>query len=194
VPHQKLHLPAVWHLVPIGSFLQVNQAINLRLVSDLVTSALARGLSTFCDLYAGSGNFTLPLLASGLVGHAVEVDPDAGRAAALAAKGQNLPSARFAIGDAGSLAESSASSGQSFDLVVVDPPRAGIRQALPSMAAITRKHFVYCSCNLDTLARDLGHLCRARFELESITLYDMFPGTSHVECVVWLRAPERAAR
>ncbi len=194
VPCQRLLLPSASQLVPIGSFLQINQAINALLVSDLLADVKQRELSTFCDLYAGSGNFTLPLLARGLRGHAVELDPEAGRATQLAARTQDLPHEGFSVSDAGSFAELAASSGKSFDLVIVDPPRAGIRQGIASMAAIAKKQLVYCSCNLDTLARDLGHLCRAQFELESITLYDMFPNTSHVESVVWLRAPIRTTR
>lgn len=190
-PSQRLALPSVWHFVPIGSFLQVNQAINALLVADLVSGAKQRGAANFCDLYAGSGNFTLPLLASGLEGHAVEQDPDAGRAAIRAVEAQKLLGCKFETGDASAFAASAVSSGKSFDLTIVDPPRAGIRENLASMAAMARRHFVYCSCNLVTLARDVAGLQGAGFEIESMKLYDMFPGTTHVECLVWLRAPSR---
>jgi 23S rRNA (uracil1939-C5)-methyltransferase len=191
IPSQRLALPTVWHFVPIGSFLQVNQAINDLLVADLVSGAKQRGAASFCDLYAGSGNFTLPLLASGLDGVAVELDPESRRAAFHAIGAQNLPRGGFETGDAGAFAARAASAKQSFDLAIVDPPRAGIRENLASMATLARKHFVYCSCNLDTLARDIAELHRAGFEVESMTLYDMFPGTAHVECLVWLRTPAR---
>jgi 23S rRNA (uracil1939-C5)-methyltransferase len=194
VPCQRFQLPLAWQYVPIGSFLQVNQAINWKLVDDLVSGAKQRGLATFRDLYAGSGNFTLPLLGAGLIGQSVELDPQAARAARLAAETQNLPHDGFAIGDARVLAAQAMSRGQSFDLIIIDPPRAGVREGLLSMAAIARSHLVYCSCNLDTLARDLGLLLRAGFEVETVTLYDMFAHTEHVESLVWLRAPRHARR
>ena len=192
-PRQRLWLPTVWQWVPIGSFLQVNQAINSMLVGDLVAGAKQRGLSSFCDLYAGSGNFSLPLLANGLHGHAVELDLEAGRAASAAANAQDLTHAEFEHGDAGAFAVLALSPKRSFDLVIVDPPRAGIRNNLASMASLARSHFVYCSCNPDTLARDLAVLCLSNFEIQTIHLYDMFANTAHVECVVWLRALNRAS-
>jgi 23S rRNA (uracil1939-C5)-methyltransferase len=194
VPYQRFQLPLAWQYVPIGSFLQVNQAINWKLVDDLVSGTKQRGLSTFCDLYAGSGNFTLPLLAAGLIGTSVEIDAEAGRAARLAAETQNLPHHGFATGDARIVAAQASSLNQSFDLVIIDPPRAGVREELRSMAAITRSHLVYCSCNLGTLARDLALLQRAGFEIESATLYDMFARTEHVESLIWLRSPRHASR
>lgn len=194
VPQQRLALPGAWQFVPIGGFLQVNQAINHLLVSDLVLGARQRSLRTFCDLYAGAGNFTLPLLAAGLTGLSVELDRAAGSAMIQAAAAQQLQSLEVSIGDAGASAARVLSSGQVFDLVIVDPPRAGVRKELQAMAAITRSHLAYCSCNVESLARDLGALRAAHLELESITLYDMFQHTEHVETMVWLRAPRKVSR
>jgi 23S rRNA (uracil1939-C5)-methyltransferase len=191
IPCQRFALPDAWHYVPISSFVQVNETINLALVQDLVIRARQLDLRTFCDLYAGSGNFSLPLVAAGLSGDSVELDSRAVDAARRAAEVQAFSGLDFAIGDAGAFAEQALVRRRSFDLVVVDPPRAGIRQHLPSIAALCDRYLVYCSCNPGSLARDLARLVSSGFELESVALYDMFEHTHHVETMVWLRAPRR---
>lgn len=189
IPCQTLPLPGSWQWVPISSFLQVNQTINALLVQDLVDAARRHGHATFCDLYSGSGNFMLPLLARGLSGLGVELDASAAKAAQRAAEAQNFEGVVMQLGEAGATIESMAVSRQSFDLVIIDPPRTGISRGLSALPSIVRKHLAYCSCNTTSLARDLGALARLGFVVETITLYDMFKYTDHVECLVWLRAP-----
>jgi 23S rRNA (uracil1939-C5)-methyltransferase len=193
-PAQRLALPSVWQYVPIGSFLQVNQAVNATLVKDLVASAKRRGLSSFCDLYAGSGNFTLPLLAAGLAGRSVEIDRFAIEAARRAAAAQALPSDGFEVGDAGAFSARAVASRRSYELVIVDPPRAGLRHHAASVGDIAQTNLVYCSCSPESLARDLGVLTATRFAIESVTAYDMFEHTNHLETVVWLRSRNRSPR
>jgi 23S rRNA (uracil1939-C5)-methyltransferase len=78
------------------------------------------------------------------------------------------------------------------DVVVVDPPRAGLhpdlRAVLPELGA---RRLVYVSCNPTTLARDLKEICQSGFELRVVQPVDMFPHTPHVECVTLL---ERSSR
>lgn len=69
--------------------------------------------------------------------------------------------------------------------IVLDPPRKGCdERVLRAVSSIARRHkLYYISCNPATLTRDLKVLAEAGYEIESVTPYDMFPQTKHVECV-----------
>lgn len=185
IPSQRLALDRLWQYVPVSSFLQINAAVNQRLVQDLVAQAQARQLESFCDLYAGSGNFALPLLAAGLHGCGVEIDGWACAAAERAAVEQSILGHEFIARDAGEFVNTIYRS-CSYDLVIIDPPRAGVRQHLAAMAQLCRHSLVYCSCNIRSLARDLAILLGLGFAIDSVCAYDMFEHTDHLETVVWL--------
>jgi tRNA/tmRNA/rRNA uracil-C5-methylase (TrmA/RlmC/RlmD family) len=191
IPCQRHALNALYHFVPLTSFLQVNRVVNEALVTSLVEGARARSLGSFCDLYAGAGNFTLPLLAQGCRGVAVEYDRRAVTACERSANAQGFTSGRYLTGDAATLATELDDQGARFDLVIVDPPRAGARDAIATMAHLTTSHLVYCSCNPTSLAKDLRVLVSLGMTLEQITAFDMFEGTRHLETCVWLRTKAR---
>lgn len=176
---------------PAG-FVQVNWEVNRRLIADVVAGAAARGVHTFLDAYAGSGNFTLPLLAGGLRGLAVESNASAVAPLIEAARRQGFDAAEIVVADAGRHARALARAGRGFDLVLVDPPRAGLGDGLEPLSALARGWLAMCSCNPVTLARDLRRLLERGFELEALRAFDMFPQTHHVEALAWLRAPRAA--
>jgi 23S rRNA (uracil1939-C5)-methyltransferase len=186
IPYQRHALLQSYHYVPLTSFLQVNRAVNDTLVSKVVEGAIARNLHSFCDLYAGAGNFTLPLLSHGLHGTAVEYDENAMSACELSAIVQGLSRGQFLTGDTHERAQELAQRGERFELVLIDPPRAGAKDALRTLASLSTSHIVYCSCNPASLARDLSQLMFDGWHVESITAYDMFEGTKHLETCVWL--------
>lgn len=189
IPCQRHALTDLYHYVPLTSFLQVNRVVNDALVGDLCLGAVARNLRTFCDLYAGAGNFTLPLLAVGLSGTAVEFDNRAMSACKRSAEAQALEGGLFLSGDATAHTTTLSSNSERFDLVIIDPPRAGIRNAVSTIAQLCRSHLVYCSCNPVSLAKDLRALLALGMTIEQVTAYDMFAGTHHLETCVWLKAP-----
>lgn len=77
---------------------------------------------------------------------------------------------------------------QRFDVVLMDPPRAGSTpEFLHGVADLAPERVVYVSCNVVTQARDLQVLLDCGYALESVTPVDMFPHTKHVECVAVLR-------
>ena len=76
--------------------------------------------------------------------------------------------------------------GDVFELVVLDPPRAGARGAIRGIVAIVPSAIAYVSCDPVTLARDLKELVAAGYRLESVQCFDMFPHTHHVESLAWL--------
>jgi 23S rRNA (uracil1939-C5)-methyltransferase len=171
--------------VPADAFVQVNWAVNQRLVSALVREATARGLRTFADLYAGAGNFTLPLLAAGLSGVAVEGIGSAGEAARRSIAELRLPGEVLSC-DVATGIERLVRAGRRFELVVLDPPRSGAAEVVARVAALGARSLAYCACDPVTLARDLKQLRQQGFALDAIRAYDMFPSTHHFETLAWL--------
>jgi 23S rRNA (uracil1939-C5)-methyltransferase len=168
-------------------FVQVNWEVNRRLIARVLAGAARRRIRTFLDAYAGSGNFALPLLRRGLSGRAVESNPGAIASAREAARAQGLDVEAFVAADAAAYARQLAR--ERFDLVLADPPRAGLKHGLEPLARVAGGWFLMCSCNPVTLARDLARLIALGFELTELEAFDMFPQTHHLETLAWLRAP-----
>jgi len=73
---------------------------------------------------------------------------------------------------------------QKFDMVIADPPRAGLqREALDALVKLAPKRIIYVSCDPSTLARDAKRLIEKGYTLAKATPFDMFPQTYHVETV-----------
>ena len=99
----------------------------------------------------------------------------------------NKLEAEFICDDATRYMQALAKDGQNFDVIILDPPRAGSTPAfLEATAQLAQKKIVYVSCNVVTQARDLRVLLDSGFAIERVTPVDMFPHTKHVECVVVL--------
>jgi 23S rRNA (uracil1939-C5)-methyltransferase len=76
---------------------------------------------------------------------------------------------------------------QTPDLVLLDPPRAGLLPAArKALQTLNSARIIYVSCDPSTLARDLKHLCEAGYALQSVRAFDMFPQTYHIEAVAAL--------
>ncbi len=185
---ERFELGGVQLLALPGSFTQVNWAVNRALVDEVVAGAVERSASSFADLYCGIGNFSLPLLHAGLSGKGVEASPTSIACAERAAREQGFTRGAFFAGDVGEVAGSWARAREKYDLVVVDPPRAGAKDALDSVRRLATKAVVLIACDPVTFARDLRSLIEAGLVLESVKAFDMFPQTHHVECLAWLRA------
>ncbi|HYQ45697.1 MAG TPA: class I SAM-dependent RNA methyltransferase [Polyangiaceae bacterium] len=183
---QRFPLPGPVELrVSAAAFTQVNWAVNQSLVQALLAGAEQRRVSTFCDLYCGAGNFSLPLSARGMNGLGIEGSRPAIAAAKRASTEQGLTSVRFIAGDVkATLAQLPRAA--SFDLFVLDPPRSGAREILPELIRRAPRFIAYCACDPVTLARDLRTLCDSGYSLSSVTGFDMFPQTHHFETLAWL--------
>ena len=137
------------------------------------------------DLYAGVGLFTLPLSKRFDQVMAVEVAPQA--TANLAANARTVPG-RKVRAIAGTTFDYLRRSAQMDpDLVVLDPPRAGVgAETLRLLLALRPKRLHYVSCSPPTLARDLGFLLKHGYQLDSLELFDFFPQTYHIESLARL--------
>jgi 23S rRNA (uracil1939-C5)-methyltransferase len=156
------------------------------LLSELV--AAVRGEESgrvAIDLYAGVGLLTLPLAGRFEQVIAVEAHPQA--AADLAANARAVPGKkiRAIAGTAFDFLRRYAQ--MEPDLVVMDPPRAGVGAAsLKLLLALRPKRLRYVSCSPPTLARDLGFLLQHGYRLDSLELFDFFPQTYHIESLARL--------
>lgn len=187
VPVQSFRFaPNCWIDVPVDAFLQVNHQVNELLVRHIVRGLSARKATSFADLYMGSGNFALPLLAAGLSGYGVERHTAAVEAAARAALSQGFGFVEAHAEDTVTRVRRWLKLGLGVDAVICNPPRSGLGPHAETVAALAKRTLVLCSCNPESLCRDLVHLRACGFEIDSLTLFDMFPHTVHVESVVWL--------
>lgn len=183
---QRFPLPGGAELRVSGpGFTQVNWAVNQRLVQALLDGAEQRAVNTFCDLYCGAGNFSLPLLARGLSGVGIEGSKSAIAAAKRASTEQGFTRVRFIAGDVKE-ALAKLPRTDAFDLVLLDPPRSGAREVLPELIRRAPRHIAYCACDPVTLARDLRTLCNSGYVLSAVCGFDMFPQTHHFETLAWL--------
>jgi 23S rRNA (uracil1939-C5)-methyltransferase len=172
-------------------FVQVNADVNRQMVQRAVTLLDPGPGDAVLDLYCGLGNFTLPLARR--AGQVLGVEGEAGlvaRARANAARNA-IGNARFALADLAAAPRTEPWARERFDLVLLDPPRAGALEVLPLIAAGGARRVVYISCHPASLARDAGLLVREHgFRLVAAGVMDMFPHTAHVESLaVFERSP-----
>jgi len=165
-----------------GSFFQVSRFLTPALVASVTGDQ--RGESAL-DLYAGVGLFSLPLARRFQRVVAAEANPIAASDLQANAESHGL-SNLFATG------ETSYDFLRRFaqarpDLVVVDPPRAGVDAgSLKLLAALRPRRIHSLSCSPPTLARDLKALAGHGYHLESLELFDLFPQTYHIEALARL--------
>jgi 23S rRNA (uracil1939-C5)-methyltransferase len=167
-------------------FIQVNGAVNRRLVERAVALLDPRPGERVLDLFCGLGNFSLPLARSGAEVHGLE--GDAGLVARAAANaGRNGLAAHFAEADLYRAGEGGRLPSGPWDRILLDPPRSGAGAVLGDVGRSGARRIVYVSCNPETLASDCARLVQEfGFRLEGAGIVDMFPHTTHVESIAVL--------
>jgi len=175
------------------AFSQVNTAQNeqlVRAVVEIFREILASSVSVgqILDLYSGSGNFSFPLAETyqDVSITAVELNSESIRQANDQLQRSNLKNLSFKEADVEEYLKSE--SPAENDIVLLDPPRTGCSKGVVSiLAEKAPAHIVYVSCNPVTLARDLRSLHDVGYSLVSVTPFDMFPQTDHVEVITHLK-------
>jgi 23S rRNA (uracil1939-C5)-methyltransferase len=171
-----------------SAFLQTNTAMAERLYGLVREYAQLSGGETVYDLYCGLGTIGLTLAAEALTVWGVEVSEEAVSGALENAALNGIGNAAFFAGDVGRSLEELHSRSGDPDVVVVDPPRAGLSgRAIRHLARLQPRRIVYVSCNPTTLAGNVKELVTQwDYRLERIRPVDMFPHTPHVEAVALL--------
>ncbi len=170
------------------AFYQINPIQTEVLYNKAIDFAELSGTEKVLDAYCGTG--TIGIIASKKAGKVVgvELNPDAVKDAKVNADLNNIKNIEFFEDDAGKFMVKTAHEGGNFDVVIMDPPRAGASpQFLRCLTELAPKKVVYVSCNPETLARDLSYLTRKGYMVRRIQPVDMFPHTEHVETVVLLK-------
>lgn len=170
------------------SFFQVNNVQATRLYAKAVEYAQLSGQEIVVDAYCGIGTISLFLAKQAKKVIGVEIVPEAIRNAQENARQNNVSNVEFIQGEAERVMPDLLRKGLQPQVVVVDPPRKGCGQPLlDSILQVKPKRVVYVSCNPATLARDLKYLVAGGYEVKEVQPVDMFPQTSHVECVVGMQ-------
>lgn len=170
------------------SFYQINPVQTEILYKTALDFAALKKSDKVLDAYCGTGTIGIAAAKRGsgkVVG--VELNEDAVKDAFFNAKLNNVENASFFCADAGRFMVEAAAQNERFDVVFMDPPRAGSDlNFLKSIVKTAPKRVVYVSCSVETLERDLVFLSKNGYRVRKIQPVDMFPHTNHVECVVLL--------
>ncbi len=173
------------------SFYQVNPWQTEKLYRQILHFAGLSGLSGLTgremvfDLYCGIGTITLFLAARAGQVIGVEAEKEAVKDARRNAALNDIKNARFYAGKAEDVVPALVKEGLRPGLVIVDPPRKGCEESLlMTIISSAVPRIIYVSCNPATLARDLKILSeKGGYQPREVRPVDMFPHTSHVECV-----------
>ncbi|MEI2604018.1 23S rRNA (uracil(1939)-C(5))-methyltransferase RlmD [Erwinia aphidicola] len=165
-------------------FIQVNDEVNQQMVARALEWLELKADDRVLDLFCGMGNFSLPMgkLAENVAG--VE------GVAALVAKGaynaelNNLHNVSFWQHNLEEDVSRQPWAAQGFNKVLLDPARAGAAGVMAHIIKLAPQRVVYVSCNPTTLARDSQALLTSGYQLERVTMLDMFPHTGHLESMV----------
>ena len=165
-------------------FTQVNSELNgLMVQRALDLLRLERG-DQVLDLFCGLGNFTLPIAQS--VAEVVGVEGESGlvQRARENAERNRIDNARFYTANLYDIPGNEPWLHESFDKVLLDPPRTGAAEVLEHLPGLGVRRIVYVSCYPGTLARDTDILVnRLGYRLKGAGVMDMFPHTAHVESI-----------
>lgn len=169
------------------SFYQVNTLQAEKLYTIAKQYAQLDNDSVLLDLYCGAGTIGLSMCIGikKLIG--VEIIPQAIENAKINARHNGIDNAEFICGDAGKIAKILYERGERPNVIVADPARKGCdRQSLEYMAKMQPDRIVMISCNHATAARDCAILAELGYNPVKVRGVDLFPRTTHVECVVLL--------
>jgi 23S rRNA (uracil1939-C5)-methyltransferase len=169
------------------AFFQTNTEMAERLYGVAREYAALTGFERVYDLFCGIGTIGLSLAPRAGEVWGVEIIPEAVADAINSARANDVRNARFFAGDVRTSMRDLVEQAGRPDVVVVDPPRAGLSQKIVRRIIESGpKRVVYVSCNPTTLAPNAAQLAEAGYALKRVRPVDMFPQTPHIECVAVL--------
>jgi 23S rRNA (uracil1939-C5)-methyltransferase len=169
------------------AFFQTNTEMAERLYGTAVEFAGLQGWERVYDLFCGIGTIGLAVAPRAGEVWGLEIVEEAIADAIANARRNEIANARFFAGDVRLALRDLAEQAGRPDVLVVDPPRAGLSAKIVRRIIETApKRIVYVSCNPTTLAPNAAQLVEAGWELKRVRPVDMFPQTPHIECVALL--------
>jgi len=170
-----------------GAFFQTNTEMAERLYAVAAEFAGLSGKEKVFDLFCGIGTIGLTMAANAGEVWGLEIVPEAIEDAERNAKRNEVGNIHFLAANARTGVRPLTVQAGKPDVVVVDPPRAGLSQKIVRrVIECEAKKIVYVSCNPTTLAPNAAQLTEAGYKLKRVRPVDMFPQTPHIECVALL--------
>ena len=169
-------------------FVQVNGAVNRRMVATALELLNPGPDDRILDLFCGIGNFSLPLArhCSHVLG--VEIDQSLVARAKANAERNGISNCEFCAADLNLIDGTEPWLNRNWTGLLLDPARSGALEVVRHVGRIEPSRIVYISCHPESLARDLNALVvHAGFRLEAAGIIDMFPHTGHVESIALLK-------
>jgi 23S rRNA (uracil1939-C5)-methyltransferase len=167
-----------------GAFFQTNTEMAERLYAVAGEFAGLSGSERVFDLFCGIGTIGLTMARQAGEVWGLEIVPEAIEDAERNARANGIENARFVAANARTGVRPLLEQAGRPDVVVVDPPRAGLSQKIVRrVIECGAKRIVYVSCNPTTLAPNAAQLAEAGYGLARVRPADMFPQTPHIECV-----------
>jgi 23S rRNA (uracil1939-C5)-methyltransferase len=169
-----------------GVFRQVNPEVNRIMISIILDWTKDLEVQHILELYAGMGNFTIPV--SFVTQNVLAIESNAlavenAKTNALRHDRKNIQWRNGSVKD-----EIKSLGKKSFDLILLDPPRTGAKEVLKEIILLHPKNILYISCEPATLARDLQFLKKqGSYEVKMTQPLDMFPQTFHMESITVLQ-------
>ena len=169
------------------SFYQINPIQTEVLYNKAMELAGLTGNEKVLDAYSGIGTIGIIAAKKSSAVHCTEVNKSAVADAAENAALSGVSNIKFYNLDAAEFMKGAILRKHRYDVVFVDPPRAGCsKNFLSRLMSLSPKKVVYISCNPETLARDIAYLKGGGYRLRAVQPVDMFPHTNHVETVILL--------
>src|SRR3954470_3280861 len=167
-----------------GAFFQTNTEMAERLYAVAAEYAGLSGRERVFDLFCGIGTIGLTMASQAGEVWGLEIVPEAIEDAERNARTNKIENAHFIAGNARTGVRPLVEKAGKPDVVIVDPPRAGLSQKIVRrVLECEAQKIVYVSCNPTTLAPNAAQLAEAGYKLARVRPVDMFPQTPHIECV-----------
>jgi 23S rRNA (uracil1939-C5)-methyltransferase len=188
--HLEEELSGLRFRISPDAFFQTNTEMAERLYGSAIELAGLSGRERVLDLFCGIGTIALTLALDAAEVWGVEIVEEAVADAIENARLNGVDNAHFFAGDVRLAMRPLLEKSGQPDVVVIDPPRAGLSQkVVRRVIEAEAKRIVYVSCNPTTLAPNARQLADAGYELKTVRPVDMFPQTPHIECVAMLERP-----
>lgn len=165
------------------AFFQLNPEQTVKLYDEVKKAAELTGKETVVDAYCGVGTIGLWLAKEAKEVRGMDITKSAIMDAKQNALSHGFTNTHYETGKAEQVLPKWLSEGWKPDVIVTDPPRTGCdEEFINTVLKIKPKKLIYVSCNPSTLARDIRALSNA-YDVKYLQPVDMFPHTSHVECI-----------
>ncbi|PJA28280.1 MAG: 23S rRNA (uracil(1939)-C(5))-methyltransferase RlmD [candidate division Zixibacteria bacterium CG_4_9_14_3_um_filter_46_8] len=177
-------IDGIKYRISANSFFQTNPFSALLLFRQIASMADCRGDERILDLYCGTGSISFSIC--GRVKEVIGIDSETSAIDdAISNRELNgIANCNFYVADSLDYLKIAISQGTTFDIVIADPPRAGMHpKMIPLLSKLSPPRLIYVSCNPPALARDSIGLWEAGYILKDVVCIDMFPQTPHIESV-----------